>query len=226
MDSKEIAKKFLELCKDNKAGEIIPFITNLFGEDKESLKKIIDVQIQIKELGGGWPPVGKQITTMGEVLEYSKHAINYALSKDSKLAAGILNHNVASFCFPNMDDGVDEELIEPGYQAAVRDLEIRKEIGERVPLMWALWLVGVSEFIRGDVDQSIKTLNEINNLAIQEPVNESLAAWADMMKLKFRIKSGQISKDDAAKEIIRIEKIMSKNNDDYGLSTLKIIKEI
>jgi len=226
MDPKEISEKFLEMYKNNKTEEIIPFITNLFEDDKEVLKAIINVQIQIKELGGGWPPVGKQITTMEEIFSYSKIATDYALKKDAKLAAGMLNHNVASFCFPNMDDGVDEKLIEPGYQAAVKDLELRKEIGEKESMLWSMWLVSIGEFLKGDKTKSIQTLEELTNIAMQEPQNQSLAVWGDMMKIKFQIKSNIVSKEDAKEEINRIESILTKQDDGYGLSTLKIIKEL
>lgn len=226
MEPKEIAEKFLEMHENNKDKEIIPFITNLFDDDETVLKNLINTQIQIKELGGGWPPVGKQITTMEEILVYSKIAIEYALQKDAKLVAGMLNHNIASFCFPNMDDGVDETLIESGYIAAVSDLELRKEIGDKVPMLWAKWLVGVSEYIKGDVSTSIKTLEETSKIALEEPQNESLAVWADMMKTKFQLKSEEISKEDASAEIARIESVLTKLEDDYGLGTLKQIKEL
>lgn len=226
MEPKEIAEKFLEMHENNKEKEIIPFITNLFDDDETVLKNLINTQIQIKELGGGWPPVGKQITTMEEILVYSKLAIEYALQKDAKLVAGMLNHNIASFCFPNMDDGVDETLIEPGYIAAVSDLELRKEIGDKVPMLWAKWLVGVSEYIKGDLSTSIKTLEETSKIALEEPQNESLAAWADMMNIKFQLKSEEISKEDASAEIARLESVLTKLEDDYGLGTLKQIKEL
>lgn len=226
MEPKEIAEKFLEMHENSKDKEIIPFITNLFDDDETVLKNLINTQIQIKELGGGWPPVGKQITTMEEILVYSKLAIEYALQKDAKLVAGMLNHNIASFCFPNMDDGVDETLIEPGYIAAVSDLELRKEIGDKVPMLWAKWLVGVSEYIKGDVSTSIKTLEETSKIALEEPQNESLAVWADMMKTKFQLKSEEISKEDASAEIARIESVLTKLEDEYGLGTLKQIKEL
>lgn len=226
MEPKEIAEKFLEIHENSKDKEIIPFITNLFDDDETVLKNLINTQIQIKELGGGWPPVGKQITTMEEILVYSKIAIEYALQKDAKLVAGMLNHNIASFCFPNMDDGVDETLIESGYIAAVSDLELRKEIGDKVPMLWAKWLVGVSEYIKGDVSTSIKTLEETSKIALEEPQNESLAVWADMMKTKFQLKSEEISKEDASAEIARIESVLTKLEDDYGLGTLKQIKEL
>ncbi len=226
MDAKDIAEKFLEMYKTSKTNDIIPYITNLLDDEKEILKTIIDVQIQLKELGGGWPPLGRQITTMEEILVYSDLAIKYALDKNAKLTAGILNHNIASFCFPNMDEGVDGKLIEPGYQAAVKDLELRKDIGEKVPMLWAMWLVGVSEFIKGDVSSSIKTLEELTKIALEEPQKESLAVWADMMKIKFQIKSDIFSKEESTEEIERIESILTKQDDGYGLSILKVIKEL
>ena len=226
MESKEIAEKFLEFYNNQKSEKIIPFIEKLFDDETEILKTIISVQIQIKELGGGWPSVGKQITTMDEIFTYSDLAIKYALDKGNKLAAGILNHNVASFCFPNMDDGIDEKFIEPGYQAAINDLELRKEIGEKVPMLWSMWMVGIGEFLKGNIDDSIKTLEETAKIALEKPKNESLAAWADMMKIKFQIKSGKVSKENSTEKIKQIEKVFTEQNDEYGLSTLKGIKEL
>lgn len=226
MESKEIAEKFLEFYNNQKSEKIIPFIEKLFDDETEILKTIISVQIQIKELGGGWPSVGKQITTMDEIFTYSDLAIKYALDKGNKLAAGILNHNVASFCFPNMDDGIDEKFIEPGYQAAINDLELRKEIGEKVPMLWSMWMVGIGEFLKGNIDDSIKTLEETAKIALEKPKNESLAAWADMMKIKFQIKSDKVSKENSTEKIKQIEKVFTEQNDEYGLSTLKGIKEL
>ena len=225
MEPKEIAEKFLELYKEGKTEEIIPIMTELY-DDNEVLKKIADVQIQIKELGGGWPSVGKQITTMEEIFDYSRIAIDFALDKGAKLVAGKLNHNVASFCFPNMDEGVDSKYIEPGYKAANADLKLRKDIGDKVPMMWSMWMVGVSKFVRGDVDQSIKTLEELYKIAKEDPPNESLAVWADLMKIKFQIKSGKVSKEYTAEEIKRIENILTEQNDSYGLSILEIVKNL
>ncbi len=226
MEPKEIAKKFLECYKNNKSEEIIPFISNLFDDETETLKTIVSVQIQIKELGGGWPPIGKQISTMDEIFAYSDLAIKYALDKGDKLTAGKLNHNVASFCFPNMDDGVDKKFIEPGYQAAVKDLELRKAIGEKTSMLWSMWMVGLGEFLKGNTDDSIKTLEETVKIALQEPKDKGLAAWADMMKLKFQIKTRIVSKEKTTNEIERIEAIFTEQDDSYGLSTLKGIKEL
>lgn len=225
MEPKKIAEKFLEMYKENKPEEILPLIIKVFEED-EILKKLVDVQIQIKELGGGWPPVGHQITTMQEIFSYSRLAIDFALKKDAKLIVGMLNHNVASFCFPNMDEGTDDSLIEPGYQAAIVDLEIRKEIGDKVPMMWSMWLVGVSEFVRGEVENSIKTLEKLHKIAMEEPQDENLAVWADMMKIKFQIKSGKVTKENSIDELSRIETILTNQGDNYGLSTLQIIKNL
>jgi hypothetical protein len=226
VEPKEIAEKVINLIKRGYKDDILLLFTEIYSDEKEVLKGLIDVQIQIKELGGGWPEIGKQITTMDEILVYSDIAINYALDNKAKLVAGKLNHNIASFCFPNMDDGVDEKLIEPGYQAAVRDLEIREELGDKVPMLWAKWLVGVSEYIKGDVDGSIATLEDTAKIALEDPVDEGLAAWSDMMRVKFQIKSGLLTQDDAAKDIKKIEKALTKQDDKWGLGTLKQIKEL
>ena len=125
-----------------------------------------------------------------------------------------------------MDEGVDNRLIDPGYQAAINDFKLRKEIGEKIPMMWAMWLVGVSEFIKGDILSSINTLEELKRIALEDPQSESLATWSDLMRIKFLIKSGEINKKDSKAEIERMESIFTKLNDDYGLSILNEIKKM
>ena len=155
---------------------------------------------------------------------FSKLAIDYALQMGDSLTAGILNHNVASCCFPNMDDGVDSKFIEPGYQAALADYKLRQKIDDKVPLLWAKWLLGVSEYIKGDVSTSLKTLEETAKLALEEPEDKGLAAWSDMMVIKFQLKSEMITKEDATRKIKKVEKVLKKLDDKYGLSALKQIQ--
>ena len=47
-----------------------------------------------------------------------------------------------------------------------------------------------------------------------------------MMKIKFQLKSGYTSKEKATKKINKIESVLTKLDDKYGLGTLKKIKEI
>ena len=174
MEPKEMAKKAIEMVKNNKTDDIVPFIISKFDEEEDGLKALVNVQIQMKELGGGYPPVGEQISTIDEIIVYAEKAIDYALEKGKNLTAGILNHNVASFCFPNMDDGVDERLIESGYKAAVSDYELRKKLGDKGPMLWAKWLVGVAEFIKGEVEKGINTLEETAKLAQVDSETKSI----------------------------------------------------
>ncbi|MCG3215302.1 MAG: hypothetical protein KAS63_01165 [Candidatus Heimdallarchaeota archaeon] len=225
MDPKELAKLSLELIQDNRIDEIIPLIVDQFQEDKDKLKALIQTQIQMKEIGGGYPPVGKQIRTIKEIITFTEIATKFALEKDNKLSAGILYHNLASFCFPNMDEGVDEKLIQPGFEAAVKDFEIRIEIGEKNPLLWAKWLIGVIEFIKGDVKNSINTLEKTAKLAKEEPVNFGIEAWSEMMIVKFKLKSGLLKKKQALKKIEEIKLILEKEEDNYGLNSLEEIRK-
>ncbi len=226
MEPKEIAEKVLSLIKSGNQADILLLFTEVYDNEREVLKGLVTVQNELRKLGGDWPPVGKQIETMDEIITFSKIAIEYALEMGDNLTSGKLNHNVASCCFPNMDDGVDSKYIEPGYQAALADYELRQKIDEKVPLLWAKWLLGVSEFIRGDAEGSIKTLEETTSMALEDPEDKGLAAWADMMKIKFQIKSNFITKDEAEKDIKKVEKILTKLDDKYGLGTLEQIKEL
>ncbi|MHA1953286.1 MAG: hypothetical protein ACW96U_05015, partial [Candidatus Heimdallarchaeaceae archaeon] len=67
MEPKEMAEKAIEMVKNKKIDEIVPFIVSKFDDEKEGLKALISVQIQMKEIGGGFPPVGEQIKTIDEI---------------------------------------------------------------------------------------------------------------------------------------------------------------
>jgi len=223
MELKEIAAKAIEMVKNDEIEKIIPFIEEQYDKEEDVLKNLVSVQIQMKEIGGGYPPVGKQITTIDEIIFYSDKAIGYALEKGDKLTAGKLNHNVASFCLPNMDDGVDERLIEPAYRTAVRDLEIREEIGEKVPMLWAKWLVGVAEFVKGDAEKGINTLEETVKLALEDPVDNSIEAWSKLMIGKFYFKSDTSKRDLAIEILEEVKEQFKKQEDNWGLNTLEDI---
>ena len=223
MEPKEVAVKAIEMVKNKEIEKVIPFIEEQYDKEEDVLKNLVSVQIQMKEIGGGYPPVGKQITTIDEIIAYSDKAIDYALEKGDKLTAGKLNHNVASFCLPNMDDGVDERLIEPAYKTAVKDLEIREEIGEKVPMLWAKWLVGVAEFVKGDVEKSINTLEETVKQALEDPEDKSIEAWSKLMIGKFYFKSYTAKRDLAIEILEEVREKFKKLEDKWGLNTLEEI---
>lgn len=225
MEMKEVAKMVLEKIHSNEKENIINFISDNLGEDVQLTKALVSIQIQLKEMGGGYPPVGKQIEIIDEIIEYTEIAVNRALEMEDKLTAGILYHNQASFCFPNMDDGVDERLVEPGYFAAVKDYEIRKEIGKKGPMLWAKWLVGISEFIKGDVDKALETLEDTAKQAIEEPIEKDIDTWTRMMIAKFYLRSFPEKRDLAIEMLQEVKEEFNTLMDNYGLETVgNIIK--
>ena len=220
MEIEELAKKVLEKIHNNEKENIINFISDNLRKDVKLPKALVSIQIQLKEIGGGYPPVGKQIETIDEIIEYTEIAVNKTLEMENKLIAGILYHNQASFCFPNMDDGVDERLIEPGYFAAVKDYEIRKEIGEKGPMLWAKWLVGISEFIKGDVVKSLETLENTAKQATEEPFEKDIESWTRMMIAKFYLRTFPEKRDLAIEMLQEVKEEFIALMDNYGLETV------
>jgi len=216
-----MAEKAIKMVKNSKTDEIIPFIVSKFDDEKEGLKALISVQTQMKDIGGGYPPVGEQIKTIDEIISYSEKAIDYALEKGNKLTAGILNHNVASFCFPNMDEGVDERLIEPGYIAAINDYKLRKEIDDLIPLLWAKWLLGVAEFIKGDTEKGINTLEETAKTASIDEKTKSIESWSKLMIGKFYFKSDPNKRNLAIEVLEEVKGEFTLQEDKWGLDTLE-----
>jgi hypothetical protein len=225
MKTKELAKTVLDMIHNNEKDSIINFISDNLEKDVQLLKTLVNIQIQLKEIGGGYPPVGKQIETIDEIIEYTDIAVNRALEMKNKLTAGILYHNQASFCFPNMDDGVDKRLIEPGYFAAVKDYEIRKEIGKKGPMLWAKWLVGISKFIKGDVEEALETLEDTATQATEEPFEKDIDTWTRMMIAKFYLRSYPEKRDLAIEMLQEVKEEFNALMDNYGLETVgNIIK--
>jgi hypothetical protein len=225
MKTKELAKTVLDMIHNNEKDSIINFISDNLEKDVQLLKTLVNIQIQLKEIGGGYPPVGKQIETIDEIIEYTDIAVNRALEMENKLTAGILYHNQASFCFPNMDDGVDKRLIEPGYFAAVKDYEIRKEIGKKGPMLWAKWLVGISKFIKGDVEEALETLEDTATQATEEPFEKDIDTWTRMMIAKFYLRSYPEKRDLAIEMLQEVKEEFNALMDNYGLETVgNIIK--
>ncbi len=225
MKIKELAKTVLEMIHNNEKDSVINFISDNLEKDAQLLKTLVNIQIQLKEMGGGYPPVGKQIETIAEIIEYTEITVKKALEMENKLTAGILYHNQASFCFPNMDDGVEERLIEPGYFAAVKDYEIRKEIGKKGPMLWAKWLVGISKFIKGDVDEALETLEDTAKQATEEPFEKDIDTWTRMMIAKFYLQSYPEKRDLAIEMLQEVKEEFHALMDNYGLETVgNIIK--
>ncbi len=225
MKIKELAKTVLEMIHNNEKDSIINFISDNLEKDAQLLKTLVNIQIQLKEMGGGYPPVGKQIETIAEIIEYTDITVKKALEMENKLTAGILYHNQASFCFPNMDDGVEERLIEPGYFAAVKDYEIRKEIGKKGPMLWAKWLVGISKFIKGDVEEALETLEDTAKQATEEPFEKDIDTWTRMMIAKFYLRSYPEKRDLAIEMLQEVKEEFHALMDNYGLETVgNIIK--
>jgi hypothetical protein len=221
MEPEKMAEKAIEMVKSDKTDEIVPFIVSKFDDEKEGLKALVNVQTKMKDIGGGYPPIGEQIKTIDEIIIYSEKAIDYALEKENKLTAGILNHNVASFCFPNMDDGVEDRLIEPGYEAAVKDYELRKEMDDLVPLLWAKWLVGVAVFIKGDTKKGIQILEETAKTASIDEKTKSIESWSKLMIGKFYFKS-EPDKRNLAREVLEeVKEEFTAQEDKWGLDTLE-----
>jgi hypothetical protein len=225
MKIKELAKTVLEMIHNNEKDSVINFISDNLEKDVQFLKTLVNIQIQLKEMGGGYPPVGKQIETIHEIIEYTEITVKKALEMENKLTAGILYHNQASFCFPNMDDGVEERLIEPGYFAAVKDYEIRKEIGKKGPMLWAKWLVGISKFIKGDVEEALETLEDTAKQATEEPFEKDIDTWTRMMIAKFYLRSYPEKRDLAIEMLQEVKEEFHALMDNYGLETVgNIIK--
>ena len=219
----KLAKTALQLIQNKQEKKIIPFFEEKFDDKRDITKALITTQIKMKDLGGGFPIVGEQIRTIHEIVVFTNIATRFALHNQEKLTAGILLHNLASFCFPNMDDGVDEKLIDIGYEAALKDLQIRKEIGEKESYLWAKWLVGIGEFIKGEENKAIETLEEVIMEAERGEEEKSIIAWSKLIIAKIYLKKKQEKRKLAFEIIEEVKETFKLENDAYGLERVEAI---
>ncbi|MHA1397985.1 MAG: hypothetical protein ACTSSF_09815, partial [Candidatus Heimdallarchaeaceae archaeon] len=118
---------------------------------------------------------------------------------------------------------VDEKLIDMGYEAALKELQIRKEIGEKESYLWAKWLVGIGEFIKGEETKAIETLEEVIMEAERGEEEKSIIAWSKLIIAKIYLKKKQEKRKLAFEIIEEVKETFKLENDAYGLERVEVI---
>ncbi len=159
-----------------------------------------------------------------EIITISEAGIKYALPivdkyiTAKKSAAALLN-NLASFSLPDKGE-VTSKQMEKGRNAAIKALELRKELGEPAPIMRANWMVGLHYFKADNLQMATKyfrvAINQAEKLNDREDV-----AWGKLyLGLSIRLDE----KAHAIKLITEARGIFYELGNIYAVNHLDEIK--
>lgn len=210
---KEILNQVITLLEEGKEEEAEDYMNEL-GDDKTVLKYYTELGIDLHHAG-----------KLDQSMQVNQLGVKAALEKGDKKAAAIMLHNIAAFCAPEFDENVTEECQKAGIDAAQKALELRKELGEKGPLAWAHWDMGLYHLIKKDADQASKQFLEC--IKVAEEANDTVTiAWGKVFVGKTKLKLIPEKREEGLKDLEEAKAIFEKQKDDWGLEEVgKIMKE-
>jgi len=210
---KEILNQVITLLEEGREEEAEDYMNDL-GDDKTVLKYYTELGIDLHHAG-----------KLDQSMLINQLGVKAALKKDNKKAAAIMLHNIAAFCAPEFDENVTEKCEKVGFDAAQKALELRKELGEKGPLAWAHWDMGLYYLIKKDADQASRHFIEC--IKVAEETNDPLnVAWGKVFLGKTKLKLIPAKKEEGLKDLKEAKAIFEKEKDDWGLEEVgKILKK-
>ncbi len=188
------------------------------GDDAKSLGLLTISQIVIKEVG--LPEGGGIPSTISLCAEIAKAGTKYAISKNSKKHAAMLNHNVAAFISPDFDENIPDDLLDLGEKSAQTSLELRKEMGASVGISWAEWMVGVFKLARDDGEAAIEHFSESSRVGKQiedEKQKPTYVAWADLYHGKTLAKLYPEKKEKGIELMKNAHSLLKDTKDEWSI---------
>jgi tetratricopeptide (TPR) repeat protein len=210
----------LSQAYEEKKKEIFLHVTTLLNEGQEE-----EAEDYMNELGDDttvlnhYTQLGIDLHQAGKLdqsMQVNQLGVKAALKKGNKKAAAVMLHNIAAFCAPEFDENVTEKCEKVGFDAAQKALKLRKELGEKGPLAWAHWDIGLYYLIKKDPEHATEHFHECIKVAEEanEPVN---AAWGKIFLGKTKLKLIPAKKEEGLKDLKEAKAIFEKEKDDWGL---------
>ncbi|MCF7810890.1 hypothetical protein K9N50_07865 [bacterium] len=175
LSDKETVDNIYGFIQQGRLDSATAFLKGL-GEDKVVITTWINVQCDINNVMKD-PMASARIGQAG---------VDYSLEKGHKLPAAMMLHNISSFFMPNWDVGVDPLALPVILDAAKHQVQLRKEIPQPGPLMWAYWDLGMAELVNGNCEIAIERFNEGIKVA-QEQGDKDGEAWCKIFVGKAKI---------------------------------------
>jgi hypothetical protein len=210
---KEILNQVITLLEEGKEEDAEDYMNDL-GDDKTVLKYYTELGIDLHQAG-----------KLDQSMQVNQLGVKTALKKGDKKAAAVMLHNIAAFCAPEFDEDVSEKCQVTGFEAAQRALELRKELGEKGPLAWAHWDMGLYYLIKNDADHSSKQFLEC--IKVAQDANDTLnVAWGKVFLGKTKLKLIPEEREEGLKDLEEAKAIFEKQKDDWGLEEVgKLMKK-
>jgi tetratricopeptide (TPR) repeat protein len=201
---KEILNQVITLLEEGREEEAEDYMNDL-GDDKTVLNSYIELGIDLHHAG-----------KLDQSMQINQLGVKAAFKKGNKKAAAIMLHNIAAFCAPEFDEKVTEKCQKNGFDAAQKALELRKELGEKGPLAWAYWDMGLYYLIKKDADHA--TQHFLECIKVAEEANDPLnVAWGKVFLGKTKLKLIPERKEEGLKDLKEAKAIFEKEKGDWGL---------
>lgn len=219
----ERAETFANACQvfrhlEDGSSEKAMLVIEQAGDDEKSLGLLTISQIVIKEVG--LPEGGGIPSTISLCADLAKVGSEFAISKDSKKHAAMLNHNVAAFISPDFDENIPADLVDLGERAAERSLEIRKDMGVPLGISWAEWMVGVFRLAKDNGEAAIEHFSESSRIGdkIEDEKKKPIyVAWADLYHGKTLAKLYPAEKEKGIELMKKAHGLLKKAEDDWSI---------
>lgn len=191
------------------------------GSPIEIVNTYIGLQISLNEAGpdvdSGWS--GTQF--VDELITVSHCGAAFSRKAESAQGEAIILHNLLAFLAPEFDENIAERHAGIGLKAAVDALELRKGLGEPLPLAQAYWDLGLYRLITGDRDGAIESFTKTVDIGEAEdsPID---VAWAKVFRAKTQLKL-EGDRNLGIADLEDSKKIFEMEDDEWGIGEIEKI---
>ncbi len=213
LSDKETVDKVYGYLQNDQTDSAAAYLKGL-GEDKIVVNTWINVQCDINNVKGD-PKASAELGRMG---------VDYCLEKGHKPPAAMMLHNIGAFLMPDFDEGVDTSAIPMVLDAARQQVPLRREIGQPIELMWALWDLGLAELAAGNAVEAINVLREGARIAMDDK-DDNAAAWCSIFIGKAMVKHMPERKSEGRQKMHLAAKTIMTTGEDWEKEGVKQILE-
>ena len=213
LSNAETVDLVFNMLVDNNPTAAWTFLQRL-GDDPQVVNSWIAVQCDVNNIKQD-PQRSAQIGWAG---------VEYCLSKGYNKGAAIMLHNIGAFFLPDFRTVPDRDTSLVMVKAGVRQVELRRKIGETPQLIWSLWDLGVAYLCSNDYSSAVTTLTEGIKLA-QSADDRSAENWCLAMMGKVNILNGDRQTGEA--ELRSAVSVINEIGEDWEkLAVVEIMESV
>lgn len=203
------------LIKSSQVDSAADYLKGL-GDDKVVIQAWIAVQCDINNIKKD-PRASAELGWKG---------VKYSLEKGYKMPTAMMLHNISAFFMPSFDENVDPETVPMILDAARQQVPLRRDIGQPVPLLWALWDLGLAHLVSGNYTEAISALEEGVNIAGELDDREA-EAWCRIFIGKCQYLHFPDLKAEGEKTMREAAAFLSESKEDWVReSSMQIMESV